>query len=455
MSRPFVAGLAVVALVISLGSPVAALEGDPRLERAQQERAEVQSHLDVLLSRLSELELQAEDADQRLTQLTAQAGRERAQADDANAALAHQVRESYVHGTTDPALAMLVSGSPREAMEQARVLGLLARRSRADYEVAASAQVRTRVASDQVEEVAGELRDREDDLRTAQDEVTQLVAQAEAQEVAVRDTIAAEEVARQQAEAERRERERVARERAARQQVAQAEAAEEAAEQPADPAGEDATGEGAPPGDDGVDATATEDGGATRSVAQVAAAAPAPEEPDAAPAAAAPAPAEPAAEAPAAPAPAPAPPAPEPAPAPAPAPAGGGVSCPVGQPRNYSDTWGAARSGGRTHKGTDILAPHGTPIYAYESGTISRASSNSLGGISLYLQGDSGTLYYYTHLSGYVGGIAAGVHVSSGQHIASNGDTGNARGIPHLHFEVMPGGGGNVNPYPYVVRACG
>lgn len=139
----------------------------------------------------------------------------------------------------------------------------------------------------------------------------------------------------------------------------------------------------------------------------------------------------------------------------APASTSGGVACPVGQPRSYSDTYGAARSGGRSHRGTDILAPRGTPIYAYESGTITRLNSNRLGGISLYLRGDGGNVYYYTHLQGYVSGLSGGQRVQGGQQIAYNGDTGNARGIPHLHFEVMPGGGSNVNPYPYVRRACG
>ena len=134
---------------------------------------------------------------------------------------------------------------------------------------------------------------------------------------------------------------------------------------------------------------------------------------------------------------------------------GGGIACPIGTPRSYSDTYGAPRSGGRSHLGTDIFAPHGTPIYAYESGTVTRLYGSSLGGISLYLQGDSGNLYYYTHLSGYASGTSAGQRVSAGEHVAYNGDTGNAAGMPQLHFEVMPGGGGNVNPYPYVLRACG
>jgi murein DD-endopeptidase MepM/ murein hydrolase activator NlpD len=82
-------------------------------------------------------------------------------------------------------------------------------------------------------------------------------------------------------------------------------------------------------------------------------------------------------------------------------------------------------------------------------------NGNSLGGISLYLRGNSGNVYYYTHLSGYKAGISVGQQVSAGQHIAYVGDTGNAAGIPHLHWEVQPGGSGNVNPYPYAFRACG
>ncbi len=128
-----------------------------------------------------------------------------------------------------------------------------------------------------------------------------------------------------------------------------------------------------------------------------------------------------------------------------------GFLCPIGGPTTFYDTYGAARSGGRRHKGVDMFAPRGTPVVASVSGTV-RHRDNSLGGKSYYLDGDDGNRYYGAHLDSY----GASGYVAAGTVVGTVGNTGNARYTsPHLHFEVMPGGSGSVNPTPIVRAACG
>lgn len=130
-------------------------------------------------------------------------------------------------------------------------------------------------------------------------------------------------------------------------------------------------------------------------------------------------------------------------------------SCPVSPPYSYIDSWGFARSGGRTHKGTDIMSAYGNKLHAVVDGRISRFSTSALGGITLYLQGVDGDEYYYAHLSAYAAGIHPGTQVRAGELIAYNGSSGNASAsAPHLHFEFHPGGGAPVNPYPMVQAIC-
>jgi peptidoglycan LD-endopeptidase LytH len=134
----------------------------------------------------------------------------------------------------------------------------------------------------------------------------------------------------------------------------------------------------------------------------------------------------------------------------------GTYACPLDRGlTHFVDSWGFPRSGGRSHKGTDIMGPMGVPVYAFTSGVISRHSAGALSGRSLYLRGDDGNTYFYAHLQGYAPAGVVGSRVVAGDHIAYNGDTGNARGgAPHIHFEQHPGGGAAVNPYPYLAAAC-
>ena len=130
------------------------------------------------------------------------------------------------------------------------------------------------------------------------------------------------------------------------------------------------------------------------------------------------------------------------------------------------DNYGDPRPNGR-HAGIDMENPWRAPIVAVEDGTMKYWES-SLGGCMLYLYGRSGTTYLYIHLNNDLtakndnkGGcvndvsfaVPNGAKVTAGQQIAWNGDSGDANGNPHLHFEVHPNDGPDVDPFRYLKRA--
>jgi hypothetical protein len=143
---------------------------------------------------------------------------------------------------------------------------------------------------------------------------------------------------------------------------------------------------------------------------------------------------------------------------------------PVAGPTTYSDDFGQARPGG-PHQGNDILATKKTPVVAVEAGKIEFWTTSASAGCMLYLYGVSGTMYEYIHLNNdvtmrndnrgkcvagtaYAPSLKNGAKVTAGQMIAYVGDSGDANGLhAHLHFEVHPGGGKAVSPYPYLQSA--
>jgi hypothetical protein len=143
---------------------------------------------------------------------------------------------------------------------------------------------------------------------------------------------------------------------------------------------------------------------------------------------------------------------------------------PVAGTATYIDDFGQARAGG-THQGNDLMAAKKTPVVAVEAGTVKFWTTSANAGCMLYLHGDSGTTYMYIHLNNdltmrndnrgkcvpgvsYARGLKDGAKVSAGQMVGYVGDSGDANGIAsHLHFEVHPGGGAAVSPYPYLQSA--
>lgn len=119
--------------------------------------------------------------------------------------------------------------------------------------------------------------------------------------------------------------------------------------------------------------------------------------------------------------------------------------------QGLADTWGAARSQGRTHEGIDIFADRGTPIQSTTQGIVSKVGNNNLGGRVVVVVGPGGAGHYYAHLEDYAD-IAPNDWVEAGDVIGYVGDSGNAKGTPpHLHYGIYINGSA-VNPYPLMQK---
>lgn len=102
--------------------------------------------------------------------------------------------------------------------------------------------------------------------------------------------------------------------------------------------------------------------------------------------------------------------------------------------------------GRRAHRGIDLAAPSGTPIYATADGIVSKASWYSSYGLFVSLEHGGKIETRYAHMSRL--NVAAGQTVRKGDIIGFVGSTGRSTG-PHLHYEVRIDGQA-VNPIPYM-----
>lgn len=115
---------------------------------------------------------------------------------------------------------------------------------------------------------------------------------------------------------------------------------------------------------------------------------------------------------------------------------------------NYGMRNHPVMGGMRAHKGIDLAAPVGTPIYATADGMIARAEWYSSYGLFVQIEHGAQLETRYAHMSRLA--VAAGEQVRKGDVIGYVGSTGRSTG-PHLHYEVRVAGAA-VNPIPYMAE---
>ncbi|WP_217540266.1 peptidoglycan DD-metalloendopeptidase family protein [Vibrio metschnikovii] len=91
----------------------------------------------------------------------------------------------------------------------------------------------------------------------------------------------------------------------------------------------------------------------------------------------------------------------------------------------------------RAHRGTDYVAPVGTPIWAAGDGVVERSSYNQFNGNYVFIRHSNTYLTKYLHLTRRT--VKTGERVRQGQVIGTLGGTGRVTG-PHLHYEFLVNG---------------
>ena len=148
----------------------------------------------------------------------------------------------------------------------------------------------------------------------------------------------------------------------------------------------------------------------------------------------------------------------------------------------WSDTYGAPRSGGRTHIGVDLLGPKMIPLVAANDGVVTWGRFDNSRGTIVRFRDANGWEYQYIHINNDTPGtddgratcaqalsaklcasldgdrLVSGTELKAGEVIGFMGDSGNAEATPpHLHFEIyQPNSSGGVtaiNPTRFVDAA--
>lgn len=135
---------------------------------------------------------------------------------------------------------------------------------------------------------------------------------------------------------------------------------------------------------------------------------------------------------------------------------------------SFSNDWGDARSGGRSHRGTDIMAEKHSAVVAVADGFVTKIDDSPRSGYYVRITHQDGWQSWYMHLNNdtpgtddgkggpeaaYPADLEVDMFVPAGTVIGYVGDSGNAEGAgSHTHFELHNGRRA-VNPYPFLADA--